>query len=199
VTINRRQLLGASVAATACLAAPRAFAAPLSAAQPRLLPQALNALDKSQSRIVRRDTVGLVDFSGHSREIRFQLVDVASGRISASWLVAHGRGSDPRNRGWVEQFSNRPGSNASSRGSFLIGDTYVGKHGRSRRLIGLEDENNLAFQRAIVIHGANYVDRNMARRHGRIGRSLGCFSVEKSEIGEVLSRLGKGCLLFASK
>ena len=141
----------------------------------------------------------MVDFSARSNAMRFQLVDIASGRIAASWLVAHGRGSDPDNSGWLERFSNRPGSNASSRGSFLIANSYVGKHGRSRRLIGLDPENNLAFERAIVIHGAQYVDRDMALQSGRVGRSLGCFAVETREIGEVLARLAPGSLLFASK
>ena len=199
MTIDRRQFLGASVAATVCLATPRAFAAPRSAVRPPLLPQALSALDTHRSSITQRSVLGMVDFSARSNAMRFQLVDIASGRIAASWLVAHGRGSDPDNSGWLERFSNRPGSNASSRGSFLIANSYVGKHGRSRRLIGLDPENNLAFERAIVIHGAQYVDRDMALQSGRVGRSLGCFAVETREIGEVLARLAPGSLLFASK
>ncbi len=143
--------------------------------------------------------LGLVDFSARSNEMRFQLVDVANGRIAANWLVAHGRGSDPGNSGWLKEFSNRPGSNATSRGSFLMADTYVGKHGRSRRLIGLDPENSLAWQRAIVVHGARYVDGIQALRAGRVGRSLGCFAVEQRKIAEVLERLTKGSLLFASK
>lgn len=163
------------------------------------MPQALSALDTHQSHIAQRDIIGLVDFSDHSREMRFQLVDVASGRVTADWLVAHGRGSDPGNSGFVQQFSNRHGSNASSRGSFLTANAYVGSNGRSRRLIGLEPQNNLAFDRAIVIHGADYVDRDMARQQGRIGRSLGCFTVEMREIDAVLEKLPEGCLLYASK
>ncbi|GAA0267091.1 hypothetical protein GCM10009127_03400 [Alteraurantiacibacter aestuarii] len=163
------------------------------------MPQALTALDTHSSQITQRDVIGLVDFSAHSRELRFQLVNVASGDVAAEWLVAHGRGSDRANSGFVSQFSNQPGSNASSRGSFLIANAYVGRHGRSRRLIGLEPQNNLALDRAIVIHGANYVDRDMARQQGRIGRSLGCFTVEMREIEAVLEKLPEGCLLFASK
>lgn len=113
--------------------------------------------------------------------------------------VAHGRGSDPANSGWVEHFSNRPGSNASSQGSFLTGDTYVGKHGRSRRLHGLGPENNLAASRGIVIHSASYVDPGLALAQGRIGRSQGCFTVSNRKIADVLARLGPGHLLFASK
>jgi len=99
----------------------------------------------------------------------------------------------------VERLSNRPSSNASCQGSFLTGDTYAGKHGRSRRLRGLEDENSLAESRGIVIHAAPYVDSGMATTRGRIGRSEGCFAVSRDDIDLLLDRLGAGRLLFASK
>jgi hypothetical protein len=119
--------------------------------------------------------------------------------ISSSYLVAHGKGSDPENSGWVQRLSNEPGSNASCGGSFLTGDVYVGKHGRSRRLVGLEPVNDMAADRGIVIHAASYVDDAQARAQGRIGRSQGCFAVSYSDISEVLDRLGPGRLLFAWK
>lgn len=146
-----------------------------------------------------RDMIGVVDFSIRSCEPRFHIVDAANGRVTKSLLVAHGKGSDPSNSGWAERFSNRPGSNASSVGSFLTGETYHGKHGRSQRLHGLDEANDLAFDRAIVIHGASYVDAGMAQSQGRVGRSLGCFSVERNEIDQVIDLLGPGRLLFASE
>ncbi|WP_068865320.1 murein L,D-transpeptidase catalytic domain family protein [Erythrobacter dokdonensis] len=213
MTLHRRQVLGAALIAGAGLIAPTTLASPVlrnSPSPPPLparparpdmppaLQSALAALDRNSSRIVHRDRIALADYSQHSKEMRFMLVDVAGGRIEKSYLVSHGRGSDPANSGFARQFSNRPGSNASSRGSFLTGETYVGKHGRSRRLHGLDAENDKAFARAIVIHGADYVDGEMARRHGRIGRSLGCFAFERGEIADVLERLGPGRLLFAA-
>jgi hypothetical protein len=114
-------------------------------------------------------------------------------------LVAHGRGSDPGNTGWLERFSNRPGSNASSGGSFLTGQAYSGKHGHSRKLIGLDPENSAAEARAIVIHAASYVSAELARDQGRIGRSQGCFAVSQADLAQVMARLGPGRLLFASK
>ncbi len=197
MNFNRRHFLGAAIAGSAGLVSQRAFAAVKLGERPALLGQALAALDNQRSTIIQRDIVGLVDFSLPSHRQRFHLVDVEGGRILASYLVAHGRGSDPANSGWATRFSNRPGSNASSEGSYRIGETYHGKHGRSRRLHGLDPENSLAFQRAIVIHGANYVDARMAADQGRIGRSLGCFAVQQREIGEVLDRLGAGRLLYA--
>ncbi|RVQ68820.1 murein L,D-transpeptidase catalytic domain family protein [Croceicoccus ponticola] len=196
--LDRRRAIGALFAATSGLAAPRVFATPRKLARPAALTQALAALDRHAHRGIARDVIGLVDFTRPSRDRRFEIVDIANGRVVASYLVAHGRGSDPRNTGWVQEFSNRAGSNASSAGSYVIGDTYFGKHGRSRRLLGLDPTNSNAFDRAIVMHGADYVTPTMAAREGRIGRSLGCFAVEQHVRDEVLDRLGKGRLLFAA-
>lgn len=180
-------------------AAPTAPAAAKAANRPPLLDKALAALDAHGSRITQRDLIGLVDFSAHSSEHRFQLVDVASGEIAASYLVAHGRGSDPKHTGYVEKFSNVHGSNASSRGSYRIANIYYGKYGRSRRLIGLDPANDEALDRAIVMHGADYVSPGLVDTQGRIGRSFGCFSLAQDKIGEALDRLGEGCLLYADK
>ena len=178
--------MGAAAAAgLAGLAAPRTFAAVRSGEQPLLLARALAALDSHSGAIRHRDVIALAD--------------IANGKVLSSHLVAHGRGSDPANVGWVEMFSNRPGSNASSRGAFVTAEAYVGKHGRSRRLDGLDPDNSNARDRAIVIHGASYVGPGMAASQGRIGRSQGCFAVSPGEIGEVLARLGPGHLLFAGK
>lgn len=194
-------LLGQSKAASL---APAPAASPLPAAakaadRPPLLDKALAALDAQGSRITQRDLIGLVDFSAHSSEPRFQLVDVASGEIAATYLVAHGRGSDPGHSGYLESFSNVHGSNASSRGSYRIANIYYGKYGRSRRLIGLDPDNDQALDRAIVMHGADYVSPGLIDTQGRIGRSFGCFSLAQDKIGEALDRLSEGCLLYADK
>lgn len=209
--LDRRHFLGATFAATGSLFVPSSLTFPAERgnrlkprpqaqleAGPPLLQKALAALDRHSSRFTHRDRIGLVDFAKHSGETRFHLADVEDGRILRSLLVSHGRGSDPDNSGYATRFSNQPGSHASSSGSYLTGDAYVGKHGRSRRLHGLDEQNDRAFERAIVIHGAGYVDRMMAERHGRVGRSLGCFAFERAEIAGVLDLLGPGRLLFAA-
>lgn len=213
---NRRTFIGAgaATAAAACAGAvatralaldPAAVArmtTPVPAAvktaePPSLLRQAIAALDTH--RIAQRDLVGLVDFSAHSSKPRFQLVDVANGTIVGSYLVAHGRGSDPAHTGWLQSFSNTPGSNASSRGSYLVGNRYHGEHGLARRLAGLDPDNDQAMARAIVIHSAAYVDARLIDRQGQIGRSQGCFAVTESCIEDVIARLGEGRLLFAAR
>jgi hypothetical protein len=99
----------------------------------------------------------------------------------------------------LQRFSNDPGSYASSRGAYLTAEPYVGKHGRSRRLVGLDPSNDLALDRAIVIHGAAYVDPSLIASQGRIGRSQGCFAVEPREIEAVMALLGEGRMIYASK
>lgn len=215
----RRRLLGAMAVGAVGLALPRsiapetAFAAPLmlpplgadqtGIGRDRftnvLLPRAREALDQHAGLVSNRDVVGLVDFSAPSRAARFYLLDTAQGQVISTHLVAHGKGSDPANSGWVERLSNEPGSNASCQGAFLTGTEYYGEHGRSRRLIGLDPDNNMAESRAIVIHAASYVDPGLVSAQGRIGRSQGCFAVAHREIDDVLELLGEGRLLMAVK
>jgi hypothetical protein len=157
------------------------------------------ALETNCRAIANRDVIGMVDCGLASHEPRLHLLDIAKGKVLATHLVAHGRGSDPANAGWVERFSNHPGSNTSCSGSFVTGNIYIGKHGRSRRLIGLDTSNSLADSRGIGIHAASNVDSSMAQPQGRIGRSQGCFAVSRSDIDEVLAWLSPGRLLFAWK
>jgi hypothetical protein len=125
-------------------------------------------------------------------------LDVASGRVS-SHLVAHGRGSDPAHTGWLHHFSNAPRSNATSAGAYRTDGLYTGAHGRSIRLTGLDATNNNALGRAIVVHAAWYVSPEMARAHGALGRSEGCFALANASMPEVLQRIGSGCLIYADK
>ncbi|MFN3473224.1 MAG: murein L,D-transpeptidase catalytic domain family protein [Blastomonas sp.] len=197
--LTRRHFIGALGLGAAGIGAPGAFAAVRSDAAPGLLARAKAALDAHGAKVLHRDVMGLVDFGAPSGKARFQLLDLNNGRIVFNSLVAHGRGSDPANTGFLQKFSNEPGSNASSAGSFLVGETYVGKYGRSRRLHGLDPQNDLAFDRAIVIHSADYVSPQMAKTSGRVGRSFGCFTVSHGDIGTVLELLGPGRLLFSAR
>jgi hypothetical protein len=164
-----------------------------------LFDAALAALDTHSHRIQHRDRIGLVDFSQASAEARFHLVDVDSKQTVRSWLVAHGSGSDPHASGMVQKFSNEPDSHASSHGAFLTAECYVGQHGRAQRLVGLDPSNDRALERAIVIHGADYVNTAMIADRGRIGRSQGCFAVEPGQIDKVMAALGPGRLIYAAK
>ena len=200
--LSRRFFLGAALCGAASAAA--ASAAPVLAERadgelnPDLLQRALGALEQHRERIVQRDIIGIADFSLPSRAPRFHLMRLADGAASVH-LVAHGKGSDPAHTGWLEHFSNEPHSNATSAGAYLTGDRYVGVHGHSIRLEGLDPTNSNAAARAIVVHSAWYVSEQMARSRAALGRSLGCFAVSGSSLEEVMQRLGPGRLIYADK
>lgn len=166
--------------------------------QGQLVDRALRALDLHWNQFVSRDVIGIADFTEPSSTPRFYIHDIASGR-SRALLVAHGRGSDPDHSGWVERFSNSPGSAASSAGAYVTGDAYYGRHGVSRRLIGLDPENSNAEARAIVIHAAPYVNPQIIRERGKLGRSEGCFAFDASDLNYVLGSLGPGRMIYADK
>lgn len=165
---------------------------------PRLLARAASALARHGDSITNHEIMAIADFSKPSRIPRFFLYNLIAGRTTPL-LVAHGIGSDRGHSGWVQEFSNRPGSEATSAGAYRIGESYIGKYGASRRLIGLEPQNDQAENRAIVIHPARYVSRAIINRQGKLGRSQGCFAFCYSDIEQVLNRLVPGAMLYAGK
>lgn len=165
---------------------------------PRLLARARASFDRHRSRIQRPDVVGIVDFSKISSEPRFFLLDTQSGQVTRHY-VSHGRGSDPGHTGYLQQFSNRIGSEATSEGAYLVGTYYQGQYGRSMRLSGLDPTNYNAETRAIVIHPAWYAEPSIIQAQGRLGRSEGCFALSASSQRETLSRLGPGHFLYAGR
>ncbi len=194
-TLTRRGFLTAAAVATGALAAPQAVAF---GGRPTLFDHAEVALRRHRGSISHDDMVGLADFSPASRVSRLHLVDMRK-RRHTSVLVAHGSGSDPTHTGFLHRFSNEPGSNCTSEGAYRTSNYYVGEHGRSMRLDGLESTNSNAQSRAIVVHGAWYVSDEMIRKHGMLGRSQGCFAVAEHDLDQVLARLGPGRLLVAGK
>jgi len=204
MSLTRRKVLAAGIAAgTGLIMRPAFAAAPAASAEAPiisagLMARAMAALDRHHDKIPNRDRIAVVDFARPSRVSRLHLVDIGSGRIS-SHLVAHGRGSDPNHTGWLERFSNGFGSNATSSGAYRTDDFYVGAHGRSMRLSGLEASNSNALERGIVVHGAWYVSQDMAVSRGVLGRSEGCFALAAGSLEEVFERLGPGHFIYADK
>jgi hypothetical protein len=180
--------------------APKVAAKPITSSRvvrPDLMRQAMAAFDRHGGRL-KRDRIAIVDFAARSSEARFHFVDLGDGR-SSSTRVCHGSGSDPAHTGFLKRFSNAHGSNASSDGAYVTSDYYVGKHGRSQRLIGLDGSNSNALDRAIVIHGAWYANPDVLRERGVLGRSQGCFAFAEAELASVFERLGPGRMIYAAK
>jgi hypothetical protein len=200
LAVSRRFVLLTGVAGVAASLTRPLFALPNPGppVSSPLLDRALGALERHGNHITHRDFIGIADFSLPSSMPRFHLLDVSSGRVTSHW-VAHGRGSDPEHTGWLERFSNQPRSNATSAGAYKTDSIYVGGHGRSIRLDGLDDTNSNAAAREIVVHGAPYVSAQILRERGVLGRSLGCFALEPSSLEEVLAKLGPDRLIYADK
>jgi L,D-transpeptidase catalytic domain len=201
LTISRRMFIAHAGVGTALAALPLAFSrgeganAPISS---NVLRRALASLERHSEKIAHRDVIGIADFSLASSIPRFHLLNLGDGSVK-SHLVAHGRGSDPTHTGWLERFSNEPHSYATSAGAFRTESIYVGEHGQSIRLEGLDGTNSNAASRAIVVHGAWYVSESIARERRMLGRSEGCFAVAESSVGDVLATLGTGRLIYADK
>ena len=137
----------------------------------------------------------VIDYSLPSREPRLWVLNTETGAVLERELVAHGNrsGGDIANA-----FSNRPGSNQSSLGTFVTGKTYIGKHGKSLRLHGLDEGlNDLAFDRAIVIHGAQYVNEGIIDQLGRLGRSQGCPALSPAASARIIDLIKDGSVVFS--
>lgn len=188
--------------AAAAPAVPAAVVPPAPAFDPayqrRLAETARRERDRAGAKLWRTDIVGIADFARPSSLPRLHFVNMESGLIR-SFLVAHGRGSDPQHDGWLKYFSNTPGSEATSRGSYLTCEWYKGKYGTSIRLEGMDPDNSHALDRAIVMHPAAYVDPGMAVQWGKIGRSEGCFAMAQADFNEALWHLSGGRLLYADR
>ena len=164
----------------------------------KLVEIAKRELGRAGNTVWRHDIVGIADFARPSTLPRFHFVNLESGQIR-SFLVAHGRGSDPAHSGFLQAFSNVPGSEATSRGAYLTCEWYKGKYGTSIRLEGLDPDNSLALDRAIVMHPAANAAPSHIARFGKLGRSEGCFAMSPDQFNEALWNLSGGRLLYADR
>ncbi len=199
-TFSRRALLGGiTLSLMAAGVKAHALHAPrFSEINPELLKRALAAMQRQSAYLHATDRLAVVDFTLPSKSPRMYLVDLHA-RTVRSVLVAHGLGSDPDYTGWLIRFSNVPGSLATSAGGYVTGPAYIGEHGHSLRLEGLDKTNSNAEDREIVIHSAWYVSQERALSTGKIGRSDGCFAVAQASLEQVLNHLGTGRFLYAEK
>lgn len=139
--------------------------------------------------------LAVIDYSQPSTARRLWIFDLQTKRLLLRDYVAHGRRSGEN---FASQFSNRLGSYQTSLGLYRTAESYSGKHGYSLRMDGLEPGlNDLARERAIVIHGASYVNPGLVRSQGRIGRSLGCPAVRPEVARMVVDKLKGGQFLLA--
>lgn len=134
----------------------------------------------------------MVDFARASTDKRLFLIDNATDKCISTHYVAHGAGSG----GLIpDKFSNRPGSNMSSLGIYKCAETYVGKHGKSLKLDGLDATNSNVRKRYIVMHTADYVSEKFIRKYGYLGRSQGCLAIDKKD-AHLIDKLANGGIII---
>ena len=192
--------LGAGVAqaAEAPLAAKVAAVAALpDGPRSAVLKAAVAAYDKAikKGEVARAGLLTIIDYSLPSTEPRLWVVDLEHAQVLYRELVAHGRESGDN---LATKFSNKPGSYKSSLGLFVTDEAYIGENGYSLRLRGLDPGvNDHAYDRAIVMHGADYVDEGVAQVLGRLGRSLGCPAVRLDIVETLIDTIKHGTVMFA--
>ncbi|WP_367771998.1 murein L,D-transpeptidase catalytic domain family protein [Flavobacterium sp. WC2421] len=143
--------------------------------------------------LVSKNILTLIDFSLSSNSKRLWVIDLTTNTILYNSLVAHGRNTGDE---FATSFSNSAESYKSSLGFYATGEIYNGKHGKSLKLDGLEKGiNSNARERAVVIHGAQYVSNSFIQNNKRLGRSLGCPAIPLELTNEIIQTIkDKSCL-----
>jgi len=140
------------------------------------------------------DVLSIVDFSLPSSQKRLFVIDMLNGRLLFNTLVAHGRNSGAL---MATRFSNRTNSFMSSLGFYLTGDPFMGGHGYSLQLQGLERGwNDHAFARRIIMHSADYVSEEHIQQWGTLGRSEGCPAIPEALNAPIIDEIKGGSCLF---
>ncbi|MDX8335376.1 MULTISPECIES: murein L,D-transpeptidase catalytic domain family protein [Cetobacterium] len=152
---------------------------------------------KGASKIKGKDFqfLTVIDFTKPSTEPRFSVIDLKRKKLLYYTYVSHGKNSG---KVVATKFSNAPNSFQSSLG-FFVTDTrpYIGSYGYSLRLKGLENRfNSNAYDRAIVIHGAEYASKKYIDQMGFLGRTLGCPAIPTELSKEVIDLLSNNSIIF---
>jgi hypothetical protein len=151
---------------------------------------------KSANLLSDKQLLTIVDFNKSSTQKRLWIIDLAAQKLLFNTLVAHGQGSGDD---LPNKFSNLTNSHQSSLGFYVTSDIYVGKHGLSMKLDGMDKGfNSNAKDRAVVLHGAAYVSQQFINQHGRLGRSHGCPALPVELTGKIIDNIkGKTTLFIA--
>jgi len=125
---------------------------------------------------------------------RMWIIDLDQKKVLFNTYVAHGQGSGEDG---ALTFSNNSSTHKSSLGFYVTGDTYEGEHGTSLHLNGMDQGfNDAAYDRSIVVHGADYVCKQYISKKNRIGRSWGCPAVPSKLSLPIINTIKDGTCLF---
>lgn len=147
-----------------------------------------------EGKINSNSLLTVCDFSLSSNLKRMWVIDLKTKKVLYNTLVAHGQGTGEE---FAEKFSNTPDSHQSSLGFYTTAETYEGSNGYSLKLHGQDGMfNSNAYDRAIVIHAAEYVCDEYAKANKRIGRSHGCPALPVDIAPKVIDKIKNGQCLF---
>jgi hypothetical protein len=149
---------------------------------------------QASGKLKKDNILSIVDMSQSSKNKRLYIIDVESKKLLYNTYVAHGRNSGSE---YATSFSNEVDSHKSSLGFYVTNNTYNGSHGLSLRIEGVEKGfNDRALERAVVIHGADYIGDQFLRNRPFSGRSWGCPAVPAAENAKVINMIKDGSCLF---
>jgi len=141
-----------------------------------------------------KDVISVCDFNLPSTENRLWIIDLRKRKVLFNTYVAHGQGSG---EDCASSFSNNMDSHQSSLGFYVTGETYQGDHGTSLRLFGMDRGfNDAAYDRGIVVHGAEYVSDKFVDGNQRLGRSWGCPAVPAGLSLPIINTIKDGTCVF---
>lgn len=132
----------------------------------------------------RKDLVIVVDYRKNILTERLYVLDMVNRKVLISSRVSHAWESGAL---YVNEYSNRGGSNMTSKGNYITRGTTYGKFGYSMIIDGLDNGiNNNAKSRAVIFHS----DRKMSTKWSR-----GCFATPEETNKRIIDMTKNGVLV----
>jgi len=149
----------------------------------------------AEGKLTNANLVTIADYSQSSNKKRLYVIDLRNKKLLFNTYVAHGRNTGEE---YAKSFSNEIGSLKSSLGFYITENPIVGSHTGFALLIkGVEKGfNDHAIKREIIIHAADYATENFIKKHGRLGRSMGCPTLPPDLNKPIIEKIKGGTCLF---
>jgi hypothetical protein len=142
----------------------------------------------------KKHLLTICDYSQSANNKRLYVIDLSANVVVFNTYVSHGRNSGSE---FATSFSNVENSNKSSLGFMVTDEPYYGVAGYSMRFNGMETGiNDHVKNRYIVFHGSKFVNENVMRERGTIGRSLGCPAVPYGEQKQIIEMIKGGSCFY---
>ena len=173
----RKVVFGVAICLVSCGAAQ--------APNKNLIQTAKHLQHKHFKKIKNKNKLVIIDYSLPVFKKRLWVINPKTNKILFHSRVGHA--------GWsgivyATDFSNVPGSNKSSIGSFITLSTHHGKFGYSLNVKGLDRGiNNNAYRRRIIFHKMNNKPW-----------SLGCFTIPQKEAKNLINMIKGGVFVYVS-